>query len=581
MGAKEFEEKLKKQKSQRTVISRTIADSTYPRKVIVSGPGTGKTYTFRELLKTKKGDCLALTFINSLAKKLEDDIGRYAKVCTFHSFCKGLLHKIEKDDLSNEFTVFPELETIIKSDAHVLYDKNLNFSKSFHKLDLSNENIEFFLRRSSYYDAVSFDDSVYRVLEYLKYNVKGIPKYNQIVVDEYQDFNKLEVEFLNILAEKSPMLIVGDDDQALYGMLKNASASYIREKYNDPHYQCFYLPYCSRCTLVITEAVSDIILAAKKIDKLKNRIDKPYECYLPEKWKDSKYYPNIVHARCSAQSKKVPYIAKFIEQEIDRLSPGAIKAANYKSDYTVLVTGSGHYLRQVQDYFKGCDKYKLFLRKEKKYYESFKMFDGYKTLLQHGKNSNLGWRILLEFDKVDNIKAILQKTEDDPNYLLVKLLPREYVKRHSNILLILQNLLAGDALSRSDRKKIELLLRMPSRWIKEQLERKEGEKYDDVVECKEDDISIVFTTYVGCKGLSAGYVFIIGLDEESLPRRNNSPSDIEICDFIVCLTRTIKKCYLVSTFRFSGEKRRHSIFIDWLSKDRLRMVDINKDYFAK
>ncbi len=581
MGVKEFEEKLKKQNNQRTVASKKIVDSTYPRKVIVSGPGTGKTYTFRALLKPHKGNCLALTFINNLAKKLGDDIGRYAKVCTFHSFCKAMLHKIDKDDLSDNFILFPDLEVIVKSDAHILYGKSPAFSKNFQKIDLSNKNIAFFLSRSSFYDAVAFDDSVYRVFEYLKYDVKKVPKYNQIVVDEYQDFNQLEIEFLNILAEKSPMLIVGDDDQALYGMLKNASASFIREKYNDPQYQHFYLPYCSRCTVVITQTIGDIICAAKRIGKLKNRIEKPYECYLPDKWKDSKCYPKIIHARCSTQAKNTPYIARFIEQEIDKLSQGAVKAANRQGDYTVLVAGSGHYLKQVQDYFKGCDKYKLFFRKEKKYYETFKMLDGYKILLQHGNNSNLGWRILLEFDKVDNIKNILQKTEEKSDYLLLKLLPREYVRRHANILLILKKLLAGGVISKTDKNRIEGLLCMSSEWIKEELEKEEGQKYDEAVKCKENDISIVFTTYVGCKGLSAGYVFIIGLDEESLPRRNNSPSNIEICDFIVALTRTIKKCYLVSTFRFSGKKRTHSVFINWIDKSRLRIVDINKGYFEK
>jgi superfamily I DNA/RNA helicase len=579
---KEFEEKLKKQNALRDIASRAVVNSSFPRKVIVSGPGTGKTFTFRKLLKTKKGDCLALTFINNLAVKLKDDIGRYAKVCTFHSFCKEMLHNAQKDDLTENFIVFPELEMIIQSDARILHAKSPNFSRSFHNLDLSNQNIEFFLRRSSFYDTVSFDDSVYRVLEYFKYNTKKIPKYSQIVVDEYQDFNKLEVEFLNILAEKSPILIVGDDDQALYGRLKNASARYIREKYNDPNYQHFCLPYCSRCTLVITHAVADIITSAKNIGKLRDRIDKRYRCYLPTKWKDSKYYPYIVHAQCSTQKKSVPYIAKFIEQEINGISPKAIKAANMKADYTVLVVGSSHYLKQVQDYFKGRnDKYKLFFRKEKKHYETFKILDGYKTLLQNGKNSNLGWRILLEFDRITKMKAILQETEKSPSSLLVKLLPSGYVKRHMDILQILKELLAGERLSVSEKRKIEKLLNMSSQWIKDELAKKEGEKIDNGVECKEDDISIVFTTHVGCKGLSAGYVFIIGLDEESLPRKNHSPTDIEICNFIVALTRTIKKCYLVSTFRFSGKPRKHSVFIDWIHEDRLKPIKVNKEYFAK
>jgi superfamily I DNA/RNA helicase len=191
VNEQEFELLLKKQESERTKSTTKILDSTHPRKVIVSGPGTGKTFTFKEVLKGKSGDCLALTFINNLARKLGEELGELAKVCTFHSFCKEILHKIPKEDLSDHFILFPHLEAVIRSDMLILFNEKRSFLRSFHKMDLSDNNIEFFIRRSSYYDAVSFDDSVYRVMEYFKYNPDQIPKYEQVVVDEFQDFNKL------------------------------------------------------------------------------------------------------------------------------------------------------------------------------------------------------------------------------------------------------------------------------------------------------------------------------------------------------------------------------------------------------
>jgi len=579
LNKQEFELLLKKQEAERTASTDRILNSVHPRKVIVSGPGTGKTYTFKEVLKTKTGDCLALTFINNLARKLEEELGDLVKVCTFHSFCKEMLHKISKEDLSNQFILFPYLEAIIKSDMLIMFNEKRNFSRSFQKLDLPDKNIDFFIHRSSYYDAVSFDDSVYRVMEYFKYNPEQIPKYEQIVVDEYQDFNRLEVEFLDILTEKNHMLIVGDDDQALYGMLKSASADYIREKFNDPNYEHFCLPFCSRCPLVITYAIEAILAEAKKKGKLSKRIDKIYKCYLPDKWCDSKQYPKIVYAQCSTQSKKVPYIARFIEKEIDEFSADEIKAANVKGDYTVLIAGSGHYLKQVQNYFKGVGKYKLFLRKDSGYNESFKMVDGYKILLKNGEDSNLGWRVLLEFDKIKNTKTLLEKTTDDPNLLLINILNADYVKKHKAIMVILRNLIENKPISASQQKIIESTMGMLVENIKDELEKEDAEKYDNSEEVSENEISIVFSTYVGCKGLSAGYVFIIGLDEESLPRHNSSPTNIEICNFIVALTRTIKKCYLVSTFRFSGKPRKPSIFIDWIDKRRLELVEVKKTYF--
>lgn len=579
MNEQEFELLLKKQESERTKSTTKILDSTHPRKVIVSGPGTGKTFTFKEVLKGKSGDCLALTFINNLARKLGEELGELAKVCTFHSFCKEILHKIPKEDLSDHFILFPHLEAVIRSDMLILFNEKRSFLRSFHKMDLSDNNIEFFIRRSSYYDAVSFDDSVYRVMEYFKYNPDQIPKYEQVVVDEFQDFNKLEVEFLDILAEKSPMLVVGDDDQALYGMLKSASADYVREKFNDPEYEHFCLPFCSRCPAAITHAIEDILGEARKKGKLSKRIDKIYKCYLPDKWRDSQKHPKIAYVQCSTQSKKTPYIARFIEKEIDKLTPDEIKAANAKGDYTVLIAGSGHYLKQVQAYFKSAGKYKLFLRKGSGHAESFKLIDGYKILLKHGQDSNLGWRILLEFDKVKNIKSLLKKTDEDPSLLLIDLLDSSYVKKHKAIMVVLKNLLEDEEVSSEQQKIIQNAIGKPIEKIKEVLEKDDAEKDYDSEEVSEDDVSIVFSTYVGCKGLSAGYVFIIGMDEQSLPRRNASPTDIEICNFIVVLTRTIKKCYLISTFRFSGKPRKPSIFIDWIHDKRLENIEVKKAYF--
>jgi len=42
-------------------------------------------------------------------------------------------------------------------------------------------------------------------------------KFDEIIVDEFQDINKLDFELLKVLSEKSNFVVVGDDDQAIYG----------------------------------------------------------------------------------------------------------------------------------------------------------------------------------------------------------------------------------------------------------------------------------------------------------------------------------------------------------------------------
>jgi superfamily I DNA/RNA helicase len=156
---------------------------------------------------------------------------------------------------------------------------------------------------------------VHRVLTHLTDNEDAIPSYPLIVVDEYQDFSLLETSFLRLLAEKSKVLVAGDDDQALYAF-KNASSRYIRELHGDDVHENFDLPYCSRCPQVIVDAVNDVIAAARANGNLEGRIDKPFKCYLPDKQAVSEAHPRIVYAQCTVQSKKAPYPGKYIAERI-------------------------------------------------------------------------------------------------------------------------------------------------------------------------------------------------------------------------------------------------------------------------
>lgn len=58
----------------------------------------------------------------------------------------------------------------------------------------------------------------------------------------------VDVRVIDTLAEKSPILIAGDDDQALYSF-RDASPDFIRRLAEQDDIERFDLPYCSRCTV--------------------------------------------------------------------------------------------------------------------------------------------------------------------------------------------------------------------------------------------------------------------------------------------------------------------------------------------
>jgi superfamily I DNA/RNA helicase len=102
-----------------------------------------------------------------------------------------------------------------------------------------------------------------------------------------------------------------------------------------------------------------------------------------------------------------------------------------------------------------------------------------------------------------------------------------------------------------------------------------------VEEAKADQTPpIKLTSYEGSKGLSAQYVFLVGLHAGELPR-NAAPQDIEICKFVVGLTRTKKKCSILIARNFAGTFKQPSLFLDWVRKDRFKLIEVNAEYWRR
>jgi len=264
-----------------------VVDSDSLKKLIVAGPGTGKTHTFRKLVESlpEGSKVVIFTLINNLVddlRALELIPEREVKVFTFHGFCKNLLYA--EVGGAGEFSYSGALSTLIKQDADLLgLEFEIDPEQAFSELREGEESISFYMKRAEYYRAVGYVDSVYRVFTFFRERPQTIPQYALVIADEYQDFNRLEAAFIDLLATKSPVLLAGDDDQALYAF-RFASHEFIRAVFGNADFETFNLPLCSRCPPVLIEAAKAFIDNAIAKGNLKDRIPKDFECYWPEKF---------------------------------------------------------------------------------------------------------------------------------------------------------------------------------------------------------------------------------------------------------------------------------------------------------
>lgn len=378
-----------------------VMNSSANKKLVLAGPGTGKTYMFKTVLRGK-GKTLTLTFINALVEDLSLELCGLSDVKTLHGFALAQLRRAT----NRKVRVYPKLSSVIREDCEILQGTSVNYDTLFHNKAEGNHDLKFYRTRRSYYRHYGFSDIVYAAVLYFEQHPDKIPTFAQVVVDEFQDFNMLEVSLIDLLATRSPILVAGDDDQALYVSLKSASPKHIRERYSGEvqGYDHFALPYCSRSSRVIIESVNDIIKGAKEARLLVGRIDKPFE-YFPcsEKDKESTAHPHLLYSHVFAT--QIPW---FIQKHVTEITKAVRK------NYTVLVLSpTPPQCRKIYDALnlKGFQKVKFV---EKISNSEPSLFDGLKLLLSD-KDCNLGWRIVTKaLLPKPEFETLLRQTEGQP-----------------------------------------------------------------------------------------------------------------------------------------------------------------------
>jgi superfamily I DNA/RNA helicase len=587
------EQQLQEIAESRTAASDAIVNSGSEKRLIVAGPGTGKTFTFKQALAKAITDsqtaekALALTFIRNLVEDLSDALSDVADVFTFHGFCKHQMHRHPVAGLREGWDYYPALIEVMAADLELLRHKGIkreDIEQRLHDLDEADGILGEALALGNYYNAVSHTDLVHRVLTHFTESPEAVPSYPSIVVDEYQDFSFLETSFLALLATKSKVLIAGDDDQALYDF-KNASSRYIRELYADDAYENFDLPYCSRCTAVIVDAVNDVVAAAKTNGNLEGRLDKPFECYLPDKQTESQEHPRIISAQCSVQSKKAPYPGLYIAEVIKTIPVDVIRESKVGGYPTVLIIGDKPFMPAAYEVVR-----ERFPQAQMKtgLTSLLTPLDGYRRLAVDS-HSRLGWRIItlcFEFPERDELVRAALETDDD----LVSELPDEYRQEHLEIAELVRRIREGERLTDKEERQLARAVGMEVTMIRESLaiaddeeppdEDQDEDEDEDEADADEDSPTIQFTSLAGSKGLSASYVFIVGFNNSFFPRDPDAITDDEVCKLLVALSRTRVECHVVSCGHFGAGWLEESAFAEWI-RPHLEAVTINKEHFVR
>ena len=228
--------------------------------LILAGAGSGKTrvITMRTAYLIHSGvssdAVLAVTFTNKAAREMKGRVASMVKgknripvISTFHSLCLRILRQhIDHLGYRKDFTIYDtsaqtSLLRNIMSDIK-FYDKSFKAESVLERIsrtknnfaqpaaDESDDPVE---EASAYIypryrdalkamNALDFDDLLVLTLKLFRENPEVLERYRDrfryIMVDEYQDTNRIQYDFIKLLAgERRNICVVGDDDQSIYG----------------------------------------------------------------------------------------------------------------------------------------------------------------------------------------------------------------------------------------------------------------------------------------------------------------------------------------------------------------------------
>ena len=484
-------------------------------RLLLAGPGTGKTTKIKELIGSHSdlNKILILSFTNA----------------TIH-------------DLLNSFN---EAKLDIK-DKNCLtlhrYALRINHQKDLHILNATEENIlgsyakKFnigFEDLCKTLSCVTFEQMITQTIAYIKSNPVYlrdlIGEINLLVVDEYQDFNPLERELISLIAQNaSDTVILGDDDQCIYEF-KDADTEGIIQLFNDTAVENIqHHNICYRCPDCVIDACSSLIA------KNQRRVTK--------NWNKSGKNGYIIFNQLRTQVDTTNFVVREIE-EIKKVEPQA--SIMILSAVEFAIEGVATNLKEKDIPYTSLWNLKVDSEKLKRIWEA-------RAILGNKKILNL---LFLIYQNIKGNKKLLAAVNEKVTKALDIGSLLQFVDQNNLIdTLILNMIKNGSTLSDLTRKEEYAFV---AEYLNETSLENDLEKISKLISepvpFDQDGINIL--SIHKSKGLQADYVFIMGMVDGILPNALRGLDSMEMQRrlFFVGMSRAKTKLSIVSTIEWDGK----------------------------
>ncbi len=589
--------------------------------LILAGAGSGKTrvltYKIAYLLEqqiVKPWEILAITFTNKAAKEMKERVGTLVNgedasriwLGTFHSVCVRILRReIELLGYSRDFNIFDELD---KDKLLKEIMKNMNIDDKQYpigsiKYEISNaknnmktpenyaEDVVGDFRREKIAqvyreyqaslkknNAVDFDDIIMLVVEIFLKNSDVLSyyqnKFKYILVDEYQDTNKIQFLLISLICSAhGNICVVGDESQSIYGFRGADISNILNFEKEFPSSKIVKLEENYRSTQTILNAANEVI------KNNKSKIDKNL-------WTQNNDGEKIEYKTLGNEYEEVEYIVEKIDEICRR------QKMKY-SDFAVLFRTNAQSRVLEEVFMRSGTPYRLigglkfYSRKE------IKDLTSYLKLIQN-TNDNIALKRIINEPKRgigDTAVEKLQQIADEKglsifetlcdndnlvglrsagNIMMFRDMIKELISKKDEIKiselmkLVLINSGYEEMLNKDGTKEAEIrfdnfleFIGVATEFEKENAENTLGDFLEsialvsDVDNLDNDTEAVTLMTIHSAKGLEFEVVFLVGMEEDLFPSKRAIDEDEEVEEerrlCYVAITRAKQVLYITNT----------------------------------